>query len=96
MMVNFPLTGLDLSKHHLAASSGTSDSSSNSSNSVYDCISVVNHYGSLGGGHYTAYALRDGEWLEFDDSRVSRTTPAEVVSKAAYILVYRRRKAPAS
>lgn len=35
---------------------------------VYDLFAVDNHYGSLGGGHYTAYAQNfvDGEWYYYD------------------------------
>jgi ubiquitin carboxyl-terminal hydrolase 4/11/15 len=40
---------------------------------VYDLFAVANHFGGLGGGHYTAYALNhiDQKWYNFDDSRVS-------------------------
>jgi len=33
---------------------------------------VSNHYGGIGGGHYTAYALNQvfKKWFEFDDSNV--------------------------
>lgn len=73
-------------------------------NSTYDCVAVVNHFGSAYGGHYTAYsnhaagergaASDPGVWLNFDDSRVSVIGPEGqgVVSSAAYVLVYRRRK----
>ena len=42
-----------------------------------------NHYGSLLGGHYTAYTARtddDGKvrWFEFDDSRVTACDEADV------------------
>jgi ubiquitin carboxyl-terminal hydrolase 4/11/15 len=35
---------------------------------VYDLFAVDNHYGGLGGGHYTAYAqnFADGEWYYYD------------------------------
>lgn len=33
-----------------------------------------------------------GTWLEFDDYRVSEVEPSSVVSKAAYVLFYRKRK----
>ena len=60
---------------------------------IYDCYAVSNHFGGLGGGHYTAYALNDeGDWCNFDDSRVTKNIDeAEVVSNAAYMLFYRRR-----
>lgn len=39
---------------------------------MYDCYAVSNHYGNVGGGHYTAYARNhlNGNWYEFDDSNV--------------------------
>jgi ubiquitin carboxyl-terminal hydrolase 4/11/15 len=38
----------------------------------YDLFAISNHYGSLNGGHYTAYAKNiDNKWYEFDDSCVS-------------------------
>merc|ERR1712032_276761 len=60
---------------------------------VYDCYAVSNHFGGLGGGHYTAYAKGDdGEWCNFDDSRVTTgVEESEVVSSAAYCLYYMRK-----
>jgi hypothetical protein len=83
--IDFPLTGLDLTNEF---TNWTEEEKP-----VYDCYAVSNHYGGLGGGHYTAYALSDeGEWCHFDDSRVTTgVDPKEVVSGAAYVLYYRRR-----
>lgn len=41
---------------------------------IYDLYAVDNHYGGLGGGHYTAYAKnsKDKEWYSFDDSSTSK------------------------
>ncbi|KAI2224728.1 hypothetical protein LOZ12_005579 [Ophidiomyces ophidiicola] len=61
---------------------------------MYDLIAVDNHYGGLGGGHYTAYAKSfvDGNWYEFNDSRVLKKPNAQsVVTNAGYLLFYRRR-----
>jgi hypothetical protein len=60
---------------------------------IYDCYAVSNHYGGLGGGHYTAYALNsDDKWCHYDDSRITTDVdPKEVVSSAAYVLYYKRR-----
>ena len=33
----------------------------------YDLYAVSNHYGGLGGGHYTAYAKNGNKWFEFND-----------------------------
>eukprot|EP01017_Pseudomicrothorax_dubius_P040537 TRINITY_DN6355_c0_g2_i4.p1 TRINITY_DN6355_c0_g2~~TRINITY_DN6355_c0_g2_i4.p1 ORF type:complete len:147 (-),score=30.07 TRINITY_DN6355_c0_g2_i4:209-649(-) len=83
-LVDFPTTGLDLSNHIL----GRCDQPP-----IYDLFAVSNHYGGMGGGHYTAYAMnfKDKLWYEFDDSHVSKTSPDNVVTAAAYVLFYRRR-----
>jgi ubiquitin carboxyl-terminal hydrolase 4/11/15 len=56
---------------------------------------VSNHFGSLSGGHYTAFAKNPvyKKWFSFDDSDVARSDESEVVTKAAYVLFYRRRNA---
>ena len=62
---------------------------------IYDLYAVDNHYGGLGGGHYTAYAKNplNGQWYHFDDSSVRPVSNPEstVTSSAAYLLFYRRR-----
>ncbi|KAI9173105.1 hypothetical protein H9P43_007236 [Blastocladiella emersonii ATCC 22665] len=60
---------------------------------VYELYAVTNHYGGIGGGHYTAYAhsLGDHQWYEFDDSRVSPVSADDVITRASYVLFYRRR-----
>lgn len=90
--VDFPLTGLDLSAHVLVPP-GPDDPAP-----VYDLFAVSNHFGSLGGGHYTAFAKVPGpaggpaQWYCFDDSHVSPVADeADVKTSAAYVLFYRRR-----
>ncbi|CAL0316655.1 unnamed protein product [Lupinus luteus] len=82
--VNFPIHNLDLTKYVK-----TEDGQSY----VYDLYAISNHYGGLGGGHYTAYAKMadDNKWYHFDDSHVSPVTEAEIKSSAAYVLFYQRR-----
>ncbi|GAC99907.1 ubiquitin carboxyl-terminal hydrolase 2 [Pseudozyma hubeiensis SY62] len=61
---------------------------------IYDLYAVDNHFGGLGGGHYTAFAKSpaDGKWYEFDDSSVRPVANSEAVkSSSAYLLFYRRR-----
>lgn len=83
--VDFPLEGLDLTEFVL--------NRNEEEEAIYDCYAVSNHYGGLGGGHYTAFALdKDGRWCHFDDSVVTEVDDAAVVSKAAYVLYYRRRE----
>ncbi|KAJ3114088.1 hypothetical protein HDU96_002583 [Phlyctochytrium bullatum] len=48
--------------------------SNNEESFVYDLFAVSNHFGGLGGGHYTAYAKNplDEQWYNFDDSHVAK------------------------
>lgn len=58
---------------------------------MYRLFGVVDHEGSLNGGHYMAYVRReDGQWYRFNDSRVSLVTEKEVLTRGAYILFYER------
>ena len=57
----------------------------------------MNHYGAAGYGHYTAFAREvsgpsPGPWLRCDDASVYPAAPADVVSNAAYVLFYARRR----
>lgn len=47
---------------------------------VYDLIGVSNHFGGMGGGHYTAYAYNyvTQQWYYFDDSSISKSSENEV------------------
>ena len=56
----------------------------------YKLYGVVNHMGSLGGGHYTAYARSGDQWYLFDDSRVEAVEAQKIVSSDAYLLFYER------
>lgn len=58
-LVDFPIEGLDLSDRV-----GLSEDKE----LVYDLFAVDNHYGGLGGGHYTAYAKNffDQQWYEYN------------------------------
>ncbi|KAL7533586.1 hypothetical protein ACHAXR_005330 [Thalassiosira sp. AJA248-18] len=87
-LIDFPLEDLDLRdivKHY--GDGGEKEEP------IYDCYAVSNHFGGLGGGHYTAYARADdGSWSNFDDSRVTTgVDESEVVSSAAYCLYYKRK-----
>ena len=66
-LVEFPLTGLDTRPFVLMPDQ------KNSENLIYDCFGISNHFGSVGFGHYTAYAKNpiDNTWYNFDDSSVS-------------------------
>ncbi|KAL9439702.1 hypothetical protein AB3S75_025209 [Citrus x aurantiifolia] len=83
--VNFPILNLDLSKY-MKSKDGESY--------VYDLFAISNHYGGLGGGHYTAYAklIDENRWYHFDDSHVSPVSEGDIKTSAAYVLFYRRVK----
>ncbi|GFR68265.1 ubiquitin carboxyl-terminal hydrolase 15 [Elysia marginata] len=84
-LVEFPTQGLDLSNYIINEESPVKNE--------YDLIAVTNHFGGLGGGHYTAYAKNkdDKTWYCFDDSSVSGASPESVASNtSAYVLVYQR------
>jgi ubiquitin carboxyl-terminal hydrolase 4/11/15 len=85
-LVDFNIKGLDLTEYVLYQSG---------EKVIYDLFAVSNHYGGCGGGHYTAYAMnwRDQQWYGYDDSSVSKTTAARVVTEGAYNIFYRKRGA---
>lgn len=62
---------------------------------IYDLYAVANHFGGLGGGHYTAYALNrfDDQWYEFNDSRYQVIQDPERrfgTSASPYVLFFNR------
>ena len=87
-LIDFPVNALDMSPYVL-------NTSNNPEESKYDLYAVSNHFGSLSGGHYTAFAKNPyyQKWFNFDDTDVGKATEADVVTKAAYVLFYRRRGA---
>jgi hypothetical protein len=97
--VDFPLVGLDMNDYcaHLNSTEYNSNFAESHVPADYDLFAVVNHYGRLGFGHYTAFAMQWDEtgisktWNAFDDSSVRPIQPSEIKSSAAYILFYRRR-----
>ena len=56
------------------------------SHTSYETFAVIEHHGSLQGGHYTMYAKQNEQWLEYDDSSITDVTPDHVVSGNSYIL----------
>ncbi|KAG9445256.1 hypothetical protein H6P81_016596 [Aristolochia fimbriata] len=82
--VDFPIHDLDLSKYIAHMSEEFSNR--------YVLFAVSNHYGSMGSGHYTAFAYHEGEnqWFDFDDSLVFPVGEEKIKTSAAYVLFYRR------
>ncbi|KAB2000951.1 hypothetical protein ES319_D12G267500v1 [Gossypium barbadense] len=81
--VNFPIHDLDLSKYVM---------SKDGQSYLYELYAISNHYGGLGGGHYTAYAklIDENRWYHFDDSHVSAVNESDIKTSAAYLLFYKR------
>ncbi|EOY33223.1 hypothetical protein QUC31_019057 [Theobroma cacao] len=81
--VDFPIDDLDLS-NYIAYRNGELSNR-------YMLYAVSNHYGSMGGGHYTAFVHHGGgRWYEFDDSHVYPIGLEKIKTSAAYLLFYRR------
>ncbi|KAK6362297.1 Ubiquitin carboxyl-terminal hydrolase 15 [Orbilia blumenaviensis] len=82
--IEFPIEGLDLTGRVLE---------NDGKSLIYDLIAVDNHFGGLGGGHYTANARNwvDKKWYYFDDSSARQTPATSINGSAAYLVFYRRR-----
>ena len=82
-LVEFPLENLNMSKYMCGPDKNYSK---------YDLFAVSQHYGGMGGGHYTAVCKNiDGKWYEYDDSDCSPVSQNQVITNAAYVLFYRRK-----
>jgi len=85
-LVRFPLDGLDISDFVINKKIGEEKF-------IYDLFAVSNHFGSMGFGHYTAYAKNffNQKWYDFDDSHVTEMNGRDIVTTSAYVLFYRKR-----
>jgi hypothetical protein len=121
--VDFPINGLNVSAYcNQARRAGTTAATKGDEGEgegegkggaypeheyLYDLYGVINHYGRMGFGHYTAFA-RDwdrhtphtnngsGElsstWYSFDDDLIHIVDEKTIKTSAAYILFYRQRE----
>ncbi|RWS31583.1 ubiquitin carboxyl-terminal hydrolase 8-like protein [Leptotrombidium deliense] len=82
--IEFPLTDLSLRNFRYVNQNDITQQYS------YDLYGVVNHYGTLEGGHYTAFCkhMNTKRWYKFDDHEVSEISSLDVKTQAAYILFY--------
>ena len=99
--VNFPIAGLNMEPYRgqwKSASEGDVPFVDDTVPAEYDLFAVTNHFGRLGFGHYTAFAMPwdetgiSKEWYLYDDSSVRPVEPNEIKTSAAFILFYRRRQ----
>jgi len=60
VLVDYPIEGLDMTKKVGFKEDGKEY--------LYDLFAVDNHFGGLGGGHYTAMAksFYDGQWYDYN------------------------------
>lgn len=80
--VDFPIDDFDLSSYMF---------DKNKFCHHYALYAVSNHYGGMGGGHYTAFVqLGNNRWYEFDDNNVFAVDWEKIKTPAAYVLFYRR------
>lgn len=84
----FPINGLDMKPY---CSDYIND------HPIYDLYAIINHSGSLSGGHYVAYTKNaiNGKWYLFDDSNVlhipQNKLEEEIINSGAYVLFYKKR-----
>ncbi|KAL7980080.1 hypothetical protein Chor_001348, partial [Crotalus horridus] len=79
--IYYPLNNLDLSPYIYPLFR---------KNPKYNLFAVVNHFGDLDGGHYTAFCRHtlSQNWYNFDDSQIKVIPESSVQTSAAYLLFY--------
>ncbi|XP_024985161.1 ubiquitin carboxyl-terminal hydrolase 8-like isoform X2 [Cynara cardunculus var. scolymus] len=80
--VDFPIDNFDLSNYTVHKEGQSSF--------LYKLYAVSNHYGGMGGGHYTAFVQCGQQWYEFNDSQVFPISEDQIKTSAAYVLFYKR------
>jgi len=86
-MIEYPITDFKINDY-------MSEYSSNMGDFTYDLISVTNHIGNMGGGHYYSYvkSITDGNWYCMDDDNVTQIQEEHIVTSNAYMLFYKLRE----
>lgn len=58
---------------------------------LYDLYGIVNHYGTLSKGHYTATVKsEDGTWIAYDDEKPLKVKEKDVSTRSAYLAFFKR------
>jgi len=59
---------------------------------MYNLHGIVNHYGSLGFGHYVSFVKNqfDEKWYRYDDMTREEVSESELHKESAYMLFYLR------
>lgn len=82
--VEFPLTDLILKNYRYFNYNEPNESL------AYNLHGIVNHHGTLEGGHYIAFCKNQmkNKWYKYDDHEVTEISAADVKTHAAYILFF--------
>lgn len=81
-LIDFPLTDLNLNDF--------TGNKTGSRTHLYNLYGVANHHGSLGRGHYTAFARNQqtDKWYKFNDTKIHEISESNIVTESAYVLFY--------
>jgi ubiquitin carboxyl-terminal hydrolase 4/11/15 len=81
--IDFPVNDFDIRSYIIGPHNDVSK---------YDLYGVSQHFGGVGGGHYTAVCKNDNNWYDYNDSHCGKTSSGNVVSNSAYMLFYKRKE----
>ena len=76
--ISYPVNNFDISEYIVGPEK---------EKAKYDLYGVIEHYGTLNQGHYTAICKNDGNWVSYNDSICSIVKSP--VTKNAYVLFYK-------
>ena len=79
-LITFPLQDLDLTQFLCKGKNFP----------LFDLYSVVNHNGTLSGGHYSCLVKHGNNWVKYDDSFITENDNY-IESNSAYMLFYKMR-----
>ena len=77
-LIHFPLENLDMT-NYITPKEGKIK---------YDLFGVVNHVGTLSGGHYNCDIKQDNLWIKYDDSYTCEYDK-KIMTENAYLLIYK-------
>lgn len=96
-LVDFPVRNLDLTNFSCFGASTEGQAFMREQlrvdQAVYDLHGMVNHYGTLGFGHYVSYTKNhiDKKWYRYDDLYREEVSEDSLHKASAYLLFYVRK-----
>ena len=81
-LVGYTLDGLDLTSYFPGEDEEI----------IYDLSSILCHMGNIKNAHYKAIVRNEDEWYDINDTNIKKIEKEEVVTKDAYVLVYKKRE----